>query len=214
MSKTSRITLFPGVSNQGLKSYIFQYPFYSTDTISLELNPGNVQNYTPKTRYLPELTASSFLVKVNFEEGPGFDKLSGDTTLFVEKQSSMIFEGAGSGVIYLDTAHKTSENKSRGYFGTIGDRCYAELDYKSTLPFQIGIYAEKADGSKYEEYLAGFNPRGEWTKIYVDLATFVKTYSPYGYNKYYLKLRSSLKDFSGKYTEGYVLFDNIKVISR
>lgn len=212
ISKTSKLSLFPAVTNQGLKSYVFQYPFYTTDTVVLELNPGKIQQYTPKTRYSPGLTAAAFRVKINFEEGPGFDKLSGDTTLLVEKSSDRVFEGSGSGAIYLNETHKMSENKSRSYFGLPSGYCYLELDYHSTIPFQVGLRAEKEDGSFYSEYLAGFNPNGQWTKIYIDLASFANRNRLF--TKFYLTLRSDLNDFNGKYKEGYVLFDNIKVISR
>lgn len=212
MSKTSKIKIFAGVYNQGLKSYVFQYPYYQIDTTTLIYNPGKIQAYSPKTRYLTSLNSNSFRLKINFEEGLQFKNLGSDTTMVIEKDPTKVISGENSGVIYLKSPQKFSENISLNYFELPTGACYLEFDYKSTLPFQVGLQAEDAEGKIYGEYLSGFNPKSISNKIYLDLSTFTKTNKTY--TKFYLKVRSSLEDFDGKYTEGYVVLDNFKVISQ
>lgn len=212
MTKTSRVSIVPQVTNQGLKSYIFSYPFYKIDDTIITYNPGKIQNYTPKTRYTTDLTASSFRLKINFEEGLLFKNLSGDTTILLEKDPAKVFEGINSGAIYLDQTHKNSESISVNYFEWPKNDCFLEFDYQSTLPFAIGVQAEDASGNVYGEYLAGFNPRPTWNKIYVNVTNFKKAHPTY--TKLYLKVRGSLDDDNSKYAAGYILLDNLKVISK
>ena len=69
MSKTSKLKIIAAVYNQGLKSYVFQYPFYRIDTTTLMYNPGKVHSYSPKTRYLSSLNATAFRLKINLIKG-------------------------------------------------------------------------------------------------------------------------------------------------
>jgi hypothetical protein len=212
MSKTSKLKIIAAVYNQGLKSYVFQYPFYRIDTTTLMYNPGKVHSYSPKTRYLSSLNATAFRLKINFEEGLQFKNMGSDTAMVIEKNPGTVISGENSGAIYLKSPQKFSENISVNYFELPAGACYLEFDYKSTLPFQIGLQAEDAGGKIYGEYLSGFNPKSIASKIYLDLGTFTKTNKTY--KKFYLKVRSSLEDFNGKYSEGYVVLDNFKVISQ
>lgn len=212
MSKTSLLAIAPFVSNQGLKSYVFNYFLYERDSTTFLYNPGKIQNYTPKTRYSRDLTSNAFKLKINFEEGLFFKNLLGDTTIVLEKDPSKVFEGSAVGAIYLKSPLKFSENISTNYFGYTENSCFLEFDYKCSIPVQIGLQAEDADGKIYGEYLAGYYPKDTWSKIYMDLSTFMKANK--SYTKFYIKVRSTLEEFDGKYTDGYVLLDNIKVISR
>lgn len=212
MSKTGKVKIVPGVVSQGIKSYVTQYPFYQFDTTTLVFNPGKIQYYTPKTNYTKDLNSNSFKLKINFEEGLLFRNLSGDTTILMEKDPNKVRSGNASGAIYLKSPLKWSESISSNYFEFAENACYLEFDYKGTLPFQIGLQAENIDGEVYGEYLAGFYPKENWGKIYIDLSTFLKTNN--SYTKFYIKVRSTLEEFDGKYTDGYVLLDNIKVISK
>ncbi|MES2478942.1 MAG: hypothetical protein V4561_07640 [Bacteroidota bacterium] len=212
MSKTSKVKIVPAVVNQGIKSYVIQYPFYQSDTTTIVYNPGKIQNYTPKTSYSKDLTSNTFKLKVNFEEGLLFKNLSGDTTILLEKDPSKARSGSGCGAIYLKSPQKWTESITSNYFESTQNACYLEFDYKGTLPFQIGLQGENSEGEIYGEYIAGFYPKDNWGKIYIDISPFMKANKTY--SKIYLKVRSTLEEFDGKYTDGYVLLDNIKVISR
>lgn len=212
MDKDKIISIVPAVTNQGLKSYVFQYPFYSGDSLRLAYKPGEVYSYTPSTGYRSNMKSADFRMKISFEDGLFFKGYSGDTSMVLEKSPDMVFEGSTVGAIYLRAPQTYSENITQNFFevSNLSNDCYMEFNYKCSLPFQVGIEGESTSGSTYSEYLAGFYPKSSWGKIYLDLATFMRNNS--GYRKYRLKLRTTLED--GKYSEGYVLIDNIKVISR
>lgn len=212
MNKSGTVSIVPTVVNQGIKSYVLEYPFYQSDAVSLEYSPGNVKNYSPKTKYSNDLTANSFKLKINFEEGNFFKNLSGDSTIMLEKDKNKVISGDNSGALYLKSPQKSSESISTTFFEYPPLPCYLEFDYTSTMPFQIGLQAETADGKIYGEYLTGFYPKSNRTKIYIDLSTFLQKTK--GYTKYFIKLRSSLEEFDGQYSEGNVIIDNIKVIAR
>jgi hypothetical protein len=213
MSKTSLISIIPAVTNQGLKSYVIKYPFYENDTTTLYYNPGKIQNWTPHTRYLSGMLKSQYPIVEPFDNGSGFGKLSGDTTMLRDTVKADVFEGTASGLIYLKAPLvMTSENIYNSGFNLPTGANYLELNYKCSLPFQIGVKGSDDLGNNYMEYIAGFNPKAEWNKIYLDLSGFTGTYNTY--TKYQIVIRSSLNDYDGKYTEGYVLIDNLKVISR
>lgn len=212
MSKTSVAQIIPQVTNQGLKSYVFSYPFYSSDTVTVQYNPGKVQNYTPKTRYAPDLTSTAFRMKINFEEGLLFRRLSGDTSFVLEKDPAKVIEGQYSAALYVNQDRKASENISSNYFESPQSECYLEIEYRCTVPFTIGLQGEKTDGTVYAEYFAGFYPKDQRNKVYIELGSFTKKYA--SYPKFYIILRANLNDEDGKYKEGYVIIDNIKVISR
>lgn len=212
ISKTSKITLFPAVTSQGLKNYLIQYPFYRSDTTTLVYNPGNVQNYTPVTSYVAGMTIENFPIKVNFEEGLSFTATSGDASMVVERNTANVFEGTGIGAVYLTPTQRSSESVSKNSFSLPSGNCYLELNYKCSVPFQVGLRGVDADGNQYEEYVGGFNPKTTWNKIYIEIGAWAKT--NYVYSKFYIKIRTTLDDEPAKYTEGYLFLDNIKVISR
>ena len=212
LKKSGSLRVAPFVTNQGLKSYVFLYPFFAADTTTIIYNPGQVQHFSPKTKYSADLTGVSFRLKVNFEEGLLFRNLSGDTSLLLEQGAGKVLDGKYSGALYLNQAHKASESISSNYFDWPATPCYLELEYRSTIPFSIGLQAENSAGTTYKEYLAGFFPKDEHNKVYVELSTFTKANS--SFSKFYITLRGDLNDNDGKYKEGYVLIDNIKVISR
>lgn len=214
MSQSGKLSVIPMVTNQGLKSYVVQYPFYKSDSTTLSFNPGKIQNFSPKTRYWSDLTSSAFRMKNNFEEGLYFKNLSGDTSMVLEKDPSLVFEGKNCGAIYIKAPKKSSESISQNYFeiSNYNNDCFLELNYKSSIPFQIGLQAENSSGTIAGEYILGLLPKSNWGKIYLSLSTFTNTYRTYP--KYYLKFRVALDEFDGKYTDGYVLIDNIKVIAR
>jgi hypothetical protein len=212
MSKTSTVLMVPQVTNQGLKSYVFPYPFYVSDTVTLQYNPGKVQNYIPKTRYSPDLGSTAFRMKINFEEGLLFRKLTGDTSFILEKDPAKVLEGQYSGSLYLDQDHKASENITSNYFEYPQSECYLEIEYRCTIPFSIGLQGEKTDGTFYPEYFAGFYPKEERNKVYIELGSFTKKNA--SFSKFFVIIRANLNDEDGKYKQGYVTIDNIKVISR
>lgn len=212
ISKDELVSVVPMVTNQGMKSYVTNYPFYEIDSVMLKYAPGQVSYFTPKTKYLNVLTRESFRLKINFEEGNFFKPVSGDTGIFLTNDPQHVIEGKFSGMLYMDQSHKNSECISTNYFNMPSSDCWLELEYKCSVPFQVGFRAEDNSGNTKESYSVGFYPKEEVNKVYINVSNFTNQYP--GYTRVYLKIRSSMDDDNGKYKEGFIILDNFKVIYR
>lgn len=205
--KAGQIQLKAGVAYSGIKNYNVSYPFYSFDTFAISPQPGGVIHHTFKPVYID---AARFRYIENFDLGSTFIKANSDntsdTSLVRTSDPTKVFEGSGAGYIYLTTARPTSENINNDGFPIALGESFLEINYKCDVDFQIGLQTNTS-GNLYVEYIAGVNPSSEWKKLYVPLGTFTAKYKG---SEYRVMLKTELT--SGK-TDGYVLVDNIKVIS-
>lgn len=208
ISKDSKLTVGPGVVYSGLKNYQALYPFYAFDTMTLKVNPGEVTNFKPKTNYVDGL---NFPFKEDFEVGNKFVRLvpdyEQDTSLARTSDVDKVFEGGGSGYIYLDGAHPSCQMINNTAFKIPIGTTYLELDFKCSVPFEIGLFANRANGSQDYRYFQGFNPKNEWTKIYVALESYTNAFQG---KEYLLMLKAVLPEGQAN---GYVLMDNLKIVT-
>lgn len=201
-----QVQLVPAVSYSGL-SYVRQYPFYESDTFSIPYNPGSVTNHTGITRYRSN---ANFQMKEDFEIGNSFIKVNtgntGDTVLRREESPQNVFEGKASGLISLTTDHPSAELITNQGFPIVSGESYLEINYKCTVPVSFGLQTLSNSSIVYE-YLYGVYPSDTWKKAYIGLSDFTSQYKTSSYN---LMIKTKLGDGE---TSGYVLIDNIKVIS-
>ncbi len=202
------LSVIPGITLNGLVDLQPQYSFYTFDTITLVTQPGGTVNYTPVTRYTE---AAKFPYIEDFEVGNSFipftPELSDDTTIHRINDKSLVFEGGGSGYISLSTEFPYSESVSNAGFPIAAGEAYVEINYKCNVPFEVGMYNTLSSGIDVYEYIMGVKGTDTWKKIYIDLAT----YSGKNPGKNYkLMIKASLPDGS---SSGYVLLDNIKVVT-
>ncbi len=198
------LMLRPGVTFAGVSSMLVPYPFLRSDTMMLNPAPGEEFSFTPVTRYFPDSLLNTLIE--DFESGNGFELVSGDTILNKVSDPSLVFEGDYSGHIqFIDQAFALYVLKTE--FTAIPSReIYIELNYRCSMPFEIGITTTNSTGQNIEYYIAGFNPKEEWNKIYIGLQEFLAAYP----NRPY---RILLRVASETPTNGYVTLDNLKVIS-
>jgi hypothetical protein len=212
IKQDAKITIIPAVYNQGLRSYIIIYPFFNSDTShTLKYKPGEIQSIKPITGYRPTLTESNFKYKNDFESGLNFKYLSGDGEMKIENNPSIVFEGKNVGAIILNNEIRTIEVVATDFITPQIDKCFLEINYRCSVPFAVGMRCENDNGGFYEEYLAGFNSRTTWNKMYVELGSFMHKQSLY--SKFYLTFRASLDGNLDSASEGYVYIDNIKIVA-
>jgi hypothetical protein len=192
----------PGINFSGLSDVQAVYNFYEPDTLTILPQVGQVINYNPKTKYWPDSTLK--ILNIDFETGSAFDTITGDTIMVKTSDPNYLFEGSYSGLIYLNNQKKSEIIFSNSFTGPV--ETFVELDYKSSLPFTIGLQATNSSGNLFVNYLYGFRPRDNWNKIYVGLQDFISAYPNQSY-------RIVIKVQSDTPTHGYVALDNIKVIS-
>ncbi len=205
MDKPGKLTVTPGIMYSGLSNAQTQYPFFLSDTMTISpaTASGSVINFIPKTRYI-----SDSLLKIvieDFEEGNSFLTVGGDTGLVRVSDPSLVFEKNYAGYIHFAN-NKLSENIMSKSF-TARVESFLELNYKCSLPFEVGLQSTNASGQYFTAYLYGFKPRSEWNKVYVGLQDFITQYP----NKEY-RVVIRVGPFDG--STGYVSLDNLKVITK
>ncbi|OSZ79459.1 hypothetical protein CAP35_14765 [Chitinophagaceae bacterium IBVUCB1] len=207
INSSSFITLSPGISFSGLKSFQVLYPFYSNDTFNLKAMPGKTYYHTGKVSYNE---AAQFQWKEDFETGNTFLKLydykTEDTSLVRTTDPSKVFEGGSSGYIYLTTTHPNSENINNKDIPVKTGEAYIEVNYKCNTPFEVGLQTSKS-GQPYSEYIGGVKANESWSKMYIGVQTFIGTYSA---SSVRLLVKAKLPEGA---SNAYVLIDNIKLIT-
>lgn len=205
--KPGLIRVVPGVVYAGMKDYLSPYPFFQSDTLAYYPDPGGEIHWQPQTRYFSDLR---FAWKEDFEVGNSWIPVNADRTddssIHRVNQPDLVFEGSGSGMISLDRQRPFSENITNNGFALPEANTYVEIHYKSNVSFELGVLCQ-GNGQVVTEYLYGVRPHADWNKMYFGLNHFLGTYKG---SSYRLMLRSYLPEDQ---ESGYVLIDNIKIIS-
>ncbi|WP_276132198.1 hypothetical protein [Polluticoccus soli] len=201
------VNIIPGVALNGL-SFETQYPFFSTYDTSIAVAQGKTISITPKINYLE---SAKFQWKEDFELGIGnrFVEVNSDKaedTSITRVTDERVFEGGGSGYVQLDSKHPSSEIITNDPFTITQGKSYLELNYQGTTSFVVGLQTTQS-GNIVFEYIGGVKAKDSWNKIYFDLSAFTAKYQT---GSYRLMIKTTLD--SGL-SEGYVLLDNIKVVS-
>ena len=202
------LSVAPGITLNGLVDLQPQYPFYSFDTITLNSIPGGTVNYTPTTSYTK---AAKFPYKEDFEVSNSFvaltPELDNDTSISNARDKALVFEGGGSGYIQLNTSYSFSESINTTGFPIPRGEAYLEINYKCSVPFEVGLYNTLNTGVDVYEYIMGIKASDTWKKMYVELGTYTGKYPGKDYK---VLIKTSLPDGM---SSGYVLIDNIKIVT-
>jgi len=146
-------------------------------------------------------------------DGSGFSLAPTDQSDTIMYQlapgDSNVFEGAGSGAVYLDTANTQFEFSSTTFYELPGSGAavYLEMDYKCSQEMQIGLFIDLPSSGLEQVPIYNINPSQNWNKIYIQLGYVVSTYSYSNKFKIYFK---GIKNNGNQKASFY--FDNIKVV--
>lgn len=199
------VQLVPGVDLNGFGDATVPYPFFQGDTIRIDHAPGTITTLKPKTHYN---SAARLIWEETFDGGTQFVYYTGEDSLRVTSQPGEVFEGSGSGKIHLSAGGTSSESATPYYVSiplVASNDSYVEFNYRGTADLQFGMASSSSTG---DPYFVGFRPRDQWTKIYVQIRSFVGLYPGSNYN---LLLRAVQPE--GSTSGGDVFIDNVKVIS-
>ncbi len=205
--KNANIIMTPGISYSGLKSYLTRYPFYTADTFTLNATPGSTITRTATGHYTE---AAQFQWKEDFETGNSLLKLNDnsttDTSIVRTSDPAKVYEGGGSGYVYLTQGRPSSESINNRDIKVTAGEAYIEISYKCNTSFEIGLQTT-ISGQIYYEYLAGVKASAEWNKIYIGIQPFTGKYNATNVR---ILLKTKLPEGAG---DAYVLLDNLKLIS-
>jgi hypothetical protein len=205
----NKILLTPGIELNGIASTRSPYPFYKGYTIDTILPENGTIKLNPSTRYF-DLTQCAFCESF---DGSGFSLAptgQSDTIMYqLSPGDTNIFEGAGSGVVYLDTSNTQFEFASTTFYELPGSGAavFLELNYKCSQEMQVGLYVDLPSSGLEQIPIYNLNPSPTWNKIYIQLGYVVSTYSYSDKFKIYFK---GVKNPGIQKQSFY--FDNIKVV--
>lgn len=206
--EAGQIQVNPGVNFTGYGGYKVIYPFYTFDSINITPQPGKVIQFTPTVRYQSTV---KFKYQEDFETGNTFEPFNNyvtdDTSLIRTNNPSLVWNGeGGSGYIYLTQANSYSQNINNTGFSITKGEAYIEIDYKCNVDFKVGLQATVSGNTLYEP-IATIKPNEQWGKLYIGLQDFLSRFTS---NQYRVVI---LAELPAGQTDGYVLVDNIKVLS-
>lgn len=208
MDKKSVLSIAPGITYGGLKDYQAMYPFYAFDSMTVEPAPGETVVFNANTRYYDGV---SFPYKEDFEIGNGFERADKnvveDTSLVRTADADKVFEGGGSGYIYMDANHPSTEVVNTNAFNLGNGNAFIELNYKCSVGFLVGLRGTLQDDVTVYKYFHGVNANGNWNKMYIDIEPYIGELKAL---EYQVLIQSALP--SGQ-SDGYILLDNIKVVT-
>jgi len=204
-----KIVLSPGIFLNGIASTRSPYPFYTSFVQETDLPANSTISFNPVISYFENTTCAY----CEDFEGSGFSLTetgTSDTIMYqVPAGDPNVFEGNGSGVIYLDTARAKFEIASTSSYSLpgAGSPVYLEFDYNINQVMQMGLFVD-LPGEVKQVPIINLNPTSGWNKIYIQLGYTVSAYSSSasGFKIYF----GAIKDPS--VSNPVFLFDNIKVV--
>jgi len=203
------IVLSPGIFLNGIASTRSPYPFYRPDVQEVNLSENGTTTFNPVTSYFDTVECSYFEA---FEE-PGFSLTTtalSDTIMYqLQPGDPDIFEGSGSGAVYLDSIRSRFEVTSTTDYDLPGSGAavYLEFDYKVNQAMNVGLYITIPGTGVEQEPVYTVYPTDSWNKVYIQLGYTVSGYgSATGYKVYF----GAIKDPGVE--KPVFLIDNIKVV--
>lgn len=198
---------YPGIIFNGTSNTRGVYPFYKPYTQTVVLESGKSVEVTPAFEYY------NFVICEWCEdfEGAGFgltsDESSDTGMIHIQNNNPEIFEGNGSGAVFLDASHPYFEiATSESYVLPIfGQSIMLEINYKCNQKFTVGIVANTA--TVFNVPVLIVNTKETWNKLYIDLGSVVRAYADAIDFKIYI---TGTKEFNVPFPEFY--FDNFKLL--
>lgn len=201
-----------GIYESGQSAFQIVYPFWDRIYFDWAASVGDTLVVTPRFKYIdPDLY--DMPVSVTFEGG-GFDfdafgsGFNPDNT-FINIQTNDVFRGNGSGRIDFSNGHRYFEVINSEPFNSIqAANIFAEVTYKSNIPFTVGlIYGSATDPNRYP--ILTVSPSSKWNTVYVHMITEVRAIlNQLGTDTdLWLWIQAD-----GENQDGYILLDDVRVI--
>ncbi len=212
-SGSQGLQLSPSIAVNGQNNVVNTYSYYTLDTSTLVANPGHIINYAPKTQFYPDVKVTNI---ANFETASlPFAAWEGIQHMIrVTGGDSIVCDGSWAGQVLLNGVGDSSVDSSKVPFSIPDGTAFIEFDYKSTVPFYIGLQANLSSKiTSAPNYLTGVNPNGGsgWQKFYLEVDGFTaEAQSGITGVTYNLYIKAALADGQ---TSGRLLIDNIQLVT-
>ncbi len=199
------LELYPVVPVDGLNSINVAYPFYRIDTFSFDPQPGKIIYCHPQTGFTSVTKVNKYS---DFSGNTFFARWGGNKDLTLASDDSLKFDGTPTGTVVLSAAGDSSIDSSTIVFPIPAGQAFLEFDYKSEVPFYVGMQGLLGGiVSSQPYYLMGVKPSSTWKKFYINAADFNGQLRA---DEYRLYLKINLGDGQ---TRGRFLIDNIQLVN-
>ena len=205
MSGNINARISPGIKVNGISSNRIIYPFYKEYEISTEINlDQNIELY-PVTEYRDNVDLDD-LTGGDFEIGNILIATEFSDTIPIT-QTENVFQGNKSCAIYLDTTNQyfLIKNIEPLTFQNYIDDIFLELDFKSSIPFRVGLILNN-DVSTRQEHMIIYESN-DWKKLYLDLSPIIGLGGNLNYYNIYFEA-----DLPDEMSSGFVYLDNLKIV--
>lgn len=207
MEGETEIIIFPGIRDNGILSMPDIYPFYTRQTIFIDLDPAKIDTIEPLTAYQAE---TQFAFIEDFESAHLFiDDQDEDPETEMIITNTEVFEGTGSGRITLTNDHDLIEVATITRYSEVptnGSPVYLEMNYMNEVTFAVGLIGHQAGMIPATYYIITLRPRDFWNKIYINLT---EALNQSDLAEYQIVFLSSLDE---DLDEGNIYLDNIKFL--
>lgn len=202
------ITIKAGIKVNGIAASRAYYPFYTSYVVNITLSPDSIYEFEPVITYYDD--------KIQFNEdfedgGISFTKTgTSDTSIVKTSESSQVFEGNYSGIINLNSTYDYALISMIDMLElpTTGKPVFLELNYKTNIPFNIGLYCIYSSQIAKRTHLI-INPNDTWNKIYVNLTSLVVKYpDALGFKLFF----EAINDVENDIENAEIMIDNIKIL--
>jgi hypothetical protein len=202
-----------GIYETGQSGFQITYPFWDRVSFNWQATPGDTILLTPLFHYI-DPTLYVLTVDEHFDGGsidfvPFGSGLNADAAS-LRTQTTDVFQGTASGEVLFSQGKRWFESINFTEFYTEQSKnIFAEITYKSNIPFSVGLVYESSTGSVASTQIVTVSPSGTWNTIFVHMITEVrKIINAEGLGtKFWLWLKADGEDH-----DGYIRFDDIRVI--
>ncbi len=208
----NKLSIRAGIKVNGIASTRAVYPFYEIIKQDINLVSDSIiilQNLSTKYYDSNEFPWVIGNGQEDFEQqGVSIETATNSDTNMVAT-SDEVFEGNQSGVISLIDSLDSYLGTSIVSFSPPGasESVFLELNYKSDIAFQVGVYVNAFSGSLIKKNILIVNKSDGWNKIYINLGqTLRREIGLSGYKVFIEVLKPSDITSSNTY------FDNIKLV--
>lgn len=203
-----------GVYESGQSVFHIPYPFWNRISFNTQLTALDTLVLEPTFEYV-EPRFYDFRVNEGFEGGavdfvPFSLGLTEPDSTFIRLRSDDVFQGTGSGYVTFGPDDRYFQAVNSSPFSlTRGEEVFAEITYKNSMPFTVGLLYQNSSGLGSAEVLT-VTPTGQWNTVYVHFVEEVRDVIGLGgvNTQFWLWLKA---DGEGK--TGYIAFDDMRVIT-
>lgn len=203
------VKILPGILDNGQSRSRLAYPFYNPFVVTRTLVPGEIDTLRPVVDYL---TGSTVSIVEDFE-GSGVvfgEDLDKDDTTKLERTTEFVRSGNYAGVVTLTDSHPQWITATTIRYEDLQQPLsptpvYIELDYKSDIPFEVGLVAHLTTGIQID-YRGGGLSKENWTKLYLSFGESVYNFKAKEFGVAFRALKPTTM------SEAKIYIDNVKLV--